>query len=81
MMELLNHILSTGWATIFDVAPIAAILMFFQVAVLKRMPPNPKRIAAGFAHVLIGLTLVLGGLGMAPFPVVALMPHHATRRS
>lgn len=77
-MELFNHILATGWATVFDVAPIAAILMFFQVVVLKRMPPNPKRIAAGFAYVLVGLTLFLVGLEMALFPVGETMAHQLT---
>jgi len=72
-MELLNHLLATGWSTVFDVAPIAAILMFFQVVVLKRMPPNPKRIAVGFVYVLVGLTLFLVGLEMALFPLVRAM--------
>ena len=68
-MDLINHILATAGATVFDVLPIALILMFFQVVVLKTMPPNPKRIAVGFAYVLIGLTLFLVGLEMALFPV------------
>lgn len=69
MSDLLHHILMTGWATLFDVVPIAAILMFFQVVALRRVPPNPKRIAVGFLYVLIGLTLFLVGLEMALFPV------------
>lgn len=77
-MDLLMHVLNTGWATIFDVLPIAAILMFFQVAVLKRVPPNPKRIAAGFFYVLVGLTLFLVGLEMALFPVGETMAHQLT---
>lgn len=77
-MELFNHILTTGWATVFDVAPIAAILMFFQVVVLKRIPPNPKRIAVGFGYVLVGLTLFLVGLEMALFPVGETMARQLT---
>jgi len=69
MADLLHHILMTGWATLFDVIPIAAILMFFQVVVIRRVPPKPKRIAVGFLYVLIGLTLFLVGLEMALFPV------------
>lgn len=77
-MDLFHHILNTGWATIFDVAPIAAILVFFQAFVIKRMPPNPKRIAVGFVYVLVGLTLFLVGLEMALFPVGATMAHQLT---
>lgn len=77
-MDLLNHLLMTGWATLFDVLPIAAILMFFQVVVLKRVPPNPKRIAVGFVYVLVGLTLFLVGLEMALFPVGETMARQLT---
>jgi len=68
-MDLFNRILATSWSTLFDVLPIALILLFFQVVVLKKVPPNPKRIVAGFAYVLVGLTLFLVGLEMALFPV------------
>lgn len=78
MSELFFHILNTGWATVFDVLPIAAVLMFFQVVVLKRVPPNPKRIAVGFVYVLVGLTLFLVGLEMALFPVGETMAHQLT---
>jgi len=77
-MELIHHILNTGWATLFDVVPIAAILMFFQAVVIRRVPPNPKRIAVGFLYVLIGLTLFLVGLEMALFPVGETMARQLT---
>jgi hypothetical protein len=77
-MDLIHHILNTGFATLFDVLPIAAILVFFQVVVLKKIPPNPKRIIAGFAYVLVGLTIFLVGLEMALFPVGETMAHQLT---
>ena len=77
-MDLIHHILATGYATLFDVVPIAAILVFFQVVVLKKIPPNPKRIVAGFAYVLVGLTVFLVGLEMALFPVGETMARQLT---
>jgi len=77
-MNLIHHILATGYATLFDVVPIAAILIFFQVVVLKKIPPNPKRIIAGFAYVLVGLTVFLVGLEMALFPVGETMARQLT---
>ncbi|MDH5188343.1 MAG: DUF1538 domain-containing protein [Rhodospirillaceae bacterium] len=77
-MELFNHIISTGISTIFDVLPIAAILLFFQLVALRKKPPNPKRIAFGFLYVLIGLTLFLVGLELALFPVGETMAHQLT---
>ncbi|HEY9080581.1 DUF1538 domain-containing protein [Magnetovibrio sp.] len=78
MMDFAHHVLNTGWATLFDVAPIAAILVFFQAVVIRSVPPNPKRIAVGFLYVLIGLTLFLVGLEMALFPVGETMARQLT---
>ncbi|MCW8915136.1 MAG: DUF1538 domain-containing protein [Magnetovibrio sp.] len=78
MMDLVSHILSTAWATVFDVLPIAAILIFFQTVVIRQVPPNPKRIAVGFLYVLVGLTLFLVGLEMALFPLGKTMAHQLT---
>jgi hypothetical protein len=68
-MDLLLHTLSTAWATVFDVLPIAVILFGFQFAVIRRPPPHLRRILVGFLYVLGGLTLFLVGLEEALFPV------------
>ena len=73
-MELLN----TLGSTFRDVLPIAAILIFFQVAVLRRRPPNLRRIAGGFALVLVGLALFLVGLEQALFPIGETMAQQLT---
>jgi hypothetical protein len=78
MMDLVHHIAQTGWVTLFDVLPIAAILLFFQAFVLRRVPPKPKRIAVGFVYVLVGLTLFLVGLEMALFPLGKTMAQQLT---
>ncbi len=78
MMDLVSHILSTAWATVFDVLPIAAILIFFQAIAIRKVPPNPKRIAIGFLYVLVGLTLFLVGLEMALFPLGETMARQLT---
>ena len=74
MMELLN----TLGSTFRDVLPIAAILIFFQVAVLRRRLPNPRRVAVGFLFVLLGLALFLVGLEQALFPIGETMARQLT---
>ena len=69
MVELLLALATTAWSTTLDVAPILAVLVFFQVVVLRRPLPHLRRIAAGFACVLLGLTLFLIGLEGALFPI------------
>ena len=74
----LQHILLTGLSTMLDVLPIVAILVGFQVVVIRRNLPNPKRIAIGFLYVLIGLTLFLVGLEEALFPIGETMASQLT---
>ena len=73
-MDLLN----TLGSTFRDVTPIAAILIFFQVVVLRQRLPNPRRIAAGFVFVLLGLALFLIGLERALFPIGETMARQLT---
>ena len=73
-MELLD----TLGSTFRDVLPIAAILIFFQVVVLRRRPPNLRRIVGGFALVLVGLALFLIGLEQALFPLGETMAQQLT---
>lgn len=73
-MELLN----TLGTTFRDVIPIAAVLIFFQVGVLRRRLPNPRRIVVGFVFVLLGLALFLVGLEQALFPIGETMARQLT---
>ena len=69
MVSALLDIGQTFLATIKDVAPIAMILAFFQVAVLRKPIPQLKKVLVGFLYVLIGLALFLVGLEKALFPL------------
>ena len=73
-MELLN----TLGTTFRDVIPIAAVLIIFQVVVLRRRLPNPRRVAVGFVFVLLGLALFLVGLEQALFPIGETMARQLT---
>ncbi len=68
-MPILIETLSTALATLWDVLPIAVVLIGFQFLVLRRPIPNMRRVMAGFAYVLVGLTLFLVGLQEALFPL------------
>lgn len=77
-MELLLHFLNTARATLFDVAPIVAVLVGFQALVIRRRPPGLRRIVIGFVYVLVGLTLFLVGLEEALFPIGRIMARQLT---
>ena len=73
--------LDTVGGTVFDVAPIIAILVIFQVVVLRQRPPNLRGIVAGFVCVLLGLALFLIGLEQALFPIGETMARQLTEAS
>ncbi|MBU0733720.1 MAG: DUF1538 domain-containing protein [Proteobacteria bacterium] len=72
-MELLNTFVNTLALTVKDVFPVVALLVFFQLVVLRRPIPNWKRVVVGFVFVLVGLALFLDGLETALFPIGKIM--------
>lgn len=65
-------------STIDDILPIIAILVCFQVLVLRRPIPHLRRVAVGLLLVLLGLAFFLEGLERALFPLGALMAEQLT---
>lgn len=65
-------------STVMDVLPILAVLIGFQLFVIRKKIPNLKRILIGFFFVLIGLAFFLQGLEQALFPLGRLMAEQLT---
>ena len=59
--------------TIRDVLPILAVIIFFQLVVLKQPIPHLKKMLVGGLYVVLGLALFLVGLEKALFLVGKLM--------
>jgi len=68
-MPSVADLLQVLGTTLRDVLPLAAVLTTFQLFVLRRPLPNPKRLLLGLSYVLGGLVLFLMGLELAIFPV------------
>ncbi len=77
-MEQLIHFGETTLGLIRDVLPIAAILVGFQLFVLRRPINHPARVALGLVFVLVGLALFLEGLELALFPLGRLLAQQLT---
>jgi len=69
----LDSLLHSGLGTLRDVMPIAAIVLFFQLLVLRRPIANFRRMVIGFAWVIAGLSMFLVGLEKGLFPLGRLM--------
>ncbi len=61
-----------------DVLPIAAIIIGFQLFVIRKPLPNPIKTGIGFIYVLVGIAFFLEGLNMALFPLGDLMAKQLT---
>ncbi len=77
-MDLFTGLAHTLYSTLHDVFPIVAVVIGFQVLVLRRPIPNLGKSLIGFVYVLIGLTLFLAGLERALFPLGKLMAYQLT---
>ena len=69
ILSIISDLLETTLSTLFDVAPIAAILVAFQVGVLRQRIPNARRVMIGSVYVILGLAFFLFGLERALFPL------------
>ena len=78
MMDALLSFGSTIIGLLVDVTPIAAILLGFQLFILRRPIHHPARVFVGLLLVLFGLALFLQGLELALFPLGRLMATQLT---
>ena len=67
--ELLTDLGDMIGSTLFDVVPIAAVLIGFQIGVLRRPIPNLRKVLVGCVYVILGLSFFLFGLERALFPL------------
>ncbi|MHA1544854.1 MAG: DUF1538 domain-containing protein [Alphaproteobacteria bacterium] len=78
MAEILQNLGKTILSTLIDVAPIAAILLGFQVGVLRQRIPHLRRVLIGSVYVVLGLSFFLFGLERALFPLGKVMARQLT---
>ncbi len=64
-----RHILQPLLESSRDLLPVIAVILFFQIFILKQSIPNLPQLITGFAFVLIGLSLFIKGLNMGLFPI------------
>jgi len=77
-MELFNDFLSTFISTLRDVAPIASIIVFFQLVIIRRPFSRLNDLIIGMFYVVLGMTFFLVGLDKALFPLGTSMAQQLT---
>lgn len=77
-MEGLMHLLRPLALTVRDVLPIAAVVVGFQLFVIRKPIANLRKVTIGFAYVVVGLSLFMVGLESALFPLGRIMAEQLT---
>ncbi|SJM94533.1 DUF1538 domain-containing protein [Crenothrix polyspora] len=77
-MVSIVHFMTGLLATCRDILPIAAIIIGFQVLIIRKPMAHPKKILLGFVCILLGVAFFLEGLEMALFPLGKLMAKQLT---
>lgn len=67
-------------AAVGDLAPIVAVIAFFQIAVLQQPFPNLVEVLGGLLCVVIGLALFVEGLESGLFPLGEAIAHAFARK-
>ena len=61
--------------SIRDLAPIIAVILFFQLVIIQQPLPNVSQLLVGIIFVLLGLTFFIHGLEQGLFPIGEAMAH------
>lgn len=69
MVTIVRDLTETILSTLFDVVPIALVLIGFQIGVLRQRIPSLKTVLIGSVYVILGLSFFLFGLERALFPL------------
>ena len=80
MLAVALHFLRSLIESIRDLAPIVAVVAFFQLVVLGQPIPNLMQLLTGTLLVVLGLTLFVHGLKIGLFPIGETMAHAFARK-
>lgn len=75
MHDTLKKLTGFMLGSLRDLAPIIAVILFFQLVVIKQPLPNVIQLFVGVIMVLLGLTFFIHGLEQGLFPIGESMAH------
>jgi hypothetical protein len=75
-----NHFIKQLFSSFLDLAPILAVVIIFQVFVIRQPIPNVADLVTGTFLVVLGLTLFVQGLEQSLFPLGESMAYAFARK-
>lgn len=80
MTPIRNRFIRQLFASTLDLLPIIAVVLIFQVLVIRQPIPDVLNLVAGTLLVILGLTLFVQGLELGLFPIGETMAHAFARK-
>ncbi|MDD5267417.1 MAG: DUF1538 domain-containing protein [Methylococcales bacterium] len=77
---LKNRFIKQLFSSFLDLAPILAVVLIFQVLIIRQPVPDVASLMIGTLFVIIGLTLFIQGLELSLFPLGEAMAHAFARK-
>lgn len=75
MQQTIKKLTGFMLGSIRDLAPIIAVILFFQLVIIQQPLPNVMQLLIGVVMVLLGLTFFIHGLEQGLFPIGESMAH------
>jgi hypothetical protein len=75
-----NPFIKQLFSSFLDLAPILAVVLVFQVLIIRQPIPDVGSLIAGTLFVILGLTLFVQGLEQSLFPIGDAMAHAFARK-
>jgi hypothetical protein len=75
-----NRFLRQLFASVLDLVPIVAVILFFQILIIQQPIPEAGQFVGGMLLVVLGLTLFMQGLKLGLFPLGESMAHAFVRK-
>jgi hypothetical protein len=75
-----NRFLRQLFASVLDLVPVVAVILVFQILVVRQPLPDVERLIAGMLLVVLGLTFFIQGLHLGLFPLGESMAHAFARK-
>ena len=80
MLRTARKLSRAMFGSLRDLAPILAVVLFFQLVVLQQPLPNVAELLLGVLFVVLGLTFFIHGLEQGLFPIGESMAHAFARK-
>ncbi len=75
-----NRFINQLISSFFDLSPILAVILIFQVLIIRQPVPNAVQLITGTFFVILGLTLFIQGLELSLFPLGESMAYAFARK-